>query len=37
MDLQHTPKLASTNQSDLDWPAAGLKLGEFGRETCDGR
>jgi hypothetical protein len=37
INVQHTPKLASTNQSDLDRLAAGFALGEFGRKTCHGR
>jgi hypothetical protein len=37
INVQHTPKLASTNQSDLDRLAAGFELSEFGREVCHGR
>ena len=32
-DIQHTAKLAGTNQADLNRLAAGLALGELGRET----
>jgi hypothetical protein len=37
IDVQHAPKLASANESDLDRFAAGFALGEFGRETRHGR
>ena len=33
IDIQHAPKLASANESDLDRFAAGFAFGEFGRET----
>jgi len=31
--LQHTAKLASANQANLNRPAAGLALGELSRKT----
>jgi hypothetical protein len=37
INVQHTPKLASANKSDLNRLAAGFELGEFGREVCHGR
>jgi hypothetical protein len=36
LNIQHTAKLASANETDLDRLAAGFTLGEFGRETCHG-
>jgi hypothetical protein len=30
MNIQHTAELASANESDLNWLAAGFALGEFG-------
>ena len=33
IDIQHAPKLASANKSDLDRFAAGFALGEFGGQA----
>jgi hypothetical protein len=36
-NIQHATKLASANQANLNRPAAGLTLGELGRETSHDR